>query len=263
MNRGKVNNSKKSLDELVKTSDILFAEDTVVLHVSGNKETSGRIVKTNQGLTKLFGYSKSEVVGHWVNILMPSIYAKRHTEFLEKFFRTGRRTMFKQERHIYGMHRNGFCFQIKILVKQMPSLAEGIQYVAMIRQSQADYDYILTDMRGVIDSFSARVSTLLNMPANIFKESDINIQILAPDLIKVFSSQDKRRPLLEKFKEAGGQKLQFIVPKEFSIQSQNDKAKKDAKKREEHKKEDAKKEETKKKVKKRIKNLKRKKKRKK
>ena len=114
----------------------------------------------------------------------------------------------------------------------------------MIRQSQADYDYILTDMKGVIDSFSARVSTLLNMPSSIFKESDINIQILAPDLIKVFSSQDKRRPLLEKFKEAGGQKLQFVVPKEFSIQSQNDKAKKEAKRKEEKKSE--KKEETKK-----------------
>eukprot|EP01022_Parablepharisma_sp_SALTPOND_P025580 TRINITY_DN59_c0_g4_i1.p1 TRINITY_DN59_c0_g4~~TRINITY_DN59_c0_g4_i1.p1 ORF type:complete len:1310 (-),score=185.18 TRINITY_DN59_c0_g4_i1:24185-28114(-) len=220
--RAKANANKKSLDELVKSSDILFADDTVVIHISGNKETAGRIVKTNQGLSKIFGYTKSEVMGHFVNILMPSIFAKRHNEFLEKFFRTGRKTMFNQERYMYALHRSGCCFQIKIMLKQMPSLVEGIQYVAMIRQSQADYDYIITDMRGVIDCFSQGVSSLLKLPANLFKDSEINVQILAPELIKVFSSVDKRRTLLEKFKEAGGQKLLFMVPRDFAANTQGD-----------------------------------------
>lgn len=36
----------------------------------------------------------------------------------------------------------------------MPSLAEGIQYVGMIKPTNPDYDYMLTDMDGVIDSFT-------------------------------------------------------------------------------------------------------------
>ena len=39
-----------SLDEHVKRSEILFTEDTTVTHVSGNKESSGRVVKVSQGL---------------------------------------------------------------------------------------------------------------------------------------------------------------------------------------------------------------------
>lgn len=210
------------MDELVKTSDVLFAEDTVVIHISGNKETAGRIVKTNQGLTKIFGYSKSEVLGHFVNILMPGIFAKRHNEFLEKFFRTGRKTMFNQERYMYALNRSGCCFQIRIMLKQLPNLSEGIQYVAMIRQTQADYDYIITDMRGVIDCFSKGVGSLLKLSATLFKDNEINIQILAPELIKVFSAADRKRTLLEKFKEAGGQKLVFMVPKDFAMHAQTE-----------------------------------------
>lgn len=221
MNRAKVNTNKKSLDELVKSADLLFQDDTVVLHVSGNKESYGRIVKSNQGLSKVFGYSKSEVTGHVINILMPSIFAKRHNDFLEKFFKTGYKTVFNKEREFYGLHRNGFCFHIKMLLKQMPSLEEGIQYVGMLRQTQSDADYIITDLKGVVDSFSSGVTSMLNLPIALFKDSDINIQILAPDLISVFSI-DKKKMLLEKYKEIGGQRLTFYVPKDFASQVQSE-----------------------------------------
>ena len=40
-------NTKKSIDDHMKTTDILFGEDTTVLHVSGNKESIGKILKTS------------------------------------------------------------------------------------------------------------------------------------------------------------------------------------------------------------------------
>ena len=39
--------AKKSVDEHVKNSDILFSDDTTVIHVSGNKESVGKILKTS------------------------------------------------------------------------------------------------------------------------------------------------------------------------------------------------------------------------
>ena len=207
---------------MIKSSDVLFADETVVIHVSGNKDTAGRIVKSNQGLAKIFGYSKSEVSGHIINILMPSLFAKRHGEFLDKFFKTGHKSVFNTERNFFGLHRNGCCFHMKMLVKQMPNLVEGIQYVGMICQTHNDCEYIITDMKGVIDCFSGGITAMLNLPVTLFKDSDINIQILAPELISVFSSIDKKRQLLEKFKESGGQKLTFYVPRDFAIQAQNE-----------------------------------------
>jgi hypothetical protein len=39
--------AKKSIDEHIKTSDVLFNEDTAIIHVSGNKESIGKILKTS------------------------------------------------------------------------------------------------------------------------------------------------------------------------------------------------------------------------
>lgn len=207
------------MEGLVKTSDTLFTDDTVVIHVSGDADTAGRILKVNQSLSKVFGYTKTEVTGHFNNILMPSIYGKRHRELMEKFFQTGHKPAYNKEVDVYGLHRNGFCFHLRVLVKQLPCLEEGIVYVGMLRQIHSDLDFILTDMKGVIDSFSSGVTTMLNLPVALFKESDINIQILAPELINAFSP-DKKRNIIEKYKEIGGQKLTFFVPKDFAVNVQ-------------------------------------------
>jgi len=46
------------VQEHIKKSDILFTEDAAVIHISGVKESSGRILKVSQGLYKCFGLSK-------------------------------------------------------------------------------------------------------------------------------------------------------------------------------------------------------------
>jgi PAS domain S-box-containing protein len=61
----------KSLEDFEDQYDILFAEDTALVIMNGSREQQGKIMKTNQGIFKLFGYSKFEVQGHDVNILMP------------------------------------------------------------------------------------------------------------------------------------------------------------------------------------------------
>ena len=37
--------AKKSIDENIKNSDVLFNNDTVVIHISGNKDAIGKILK--------------------------------------------------------------------------------------------------------------------------------------------------------------------------------------------------------------------------
>jgi len=168
-------------------------------------------------------------MGHLVNILMPSIFAKKHEEFLEQFFQTGYKTVFDVERTFFGLHRNGYCICIMLMVKQIPSLAEGLQYVGMMREVDTDSDFILTDPRGIIDSFSLGISSTLNLSPSLFKENEINIQILAPDLIRVFNSKERKKPPFKKVQENDGQLLPFIVPKDFSskIQAGNRKGGKD------------------------------------
>jgi len=89
----------------------------------------------------------------------------------------------------------------------------------MIKPAMSNYDYLLTDMDGIIDSFSKGITSLLGLPANLFKDKDtqINIQILAPELISFFmESQRKGRVAKSKYREPGGDSITLVVPKDFN-----------------------------------------------
>lgn len=45
------------------SNEILFSDEAVIIHISGNKGDSGRVMKTSQGLKKVFGFDKNEVHG--------------------------------------------------------------------------------------------------------------------------------------------------------------------------------------------------------
>jgi hypothetical protein len=42
----------------------------------------------------------------------------------------------------------------------------------MIKPVTADYEYMLTDMDGVIDSFTKGLTSLLGLTPNLFKDKD-------------------------------------------------------------------------------------------
>lgn len=216
LEKAKTKSGKKSIDEVIKSSEILFAEDTAILHVSGNVDSPGRITKINQGFTKIFQYSKSEAIGHYISLLIPAIISEKHKDYMEYHFKTGHNRVLNKERNLFALHRNGFSFPIKLVVRQIPDINEGIQYVGMIRQMEGDNEYILTDEKGIIDSISIGIGGILSINGSIFKDNKINIRVIAPQLMKIFSHSDENKNLEGKFKEHGGQKLTFIIPKNFS-----------------------------------------------
>ena len=116
----------KSLDEHTDDFEKMFADDTAIVVISGNKDTQARITRSNNGITKLFGYNTFEVIGHDVNILQPQIIAVHHQQFLENFFKSGRERVIYKEVFVPAMLRTGHIFGITLLVKRVPSLKNDI-----------------------------------------------------------------------------------------------------------------------------------------
>ncbi len=91
----------------------------------------------------------------------------------------------------------------------------------MIKPIVSDFEYIITDLDGVIDSFSKGIINLLGITPNIFKDKDsqINIMLLAPDLISFFQETYQRNGKVakSKYREVGGEPLTLIVPMDFNL----------------------------------------------
>jgi hypothetical protein len=65
---------------------------------------------------------------------------------------------------------------MKLLIRMMPSLSEGVQYVGMIKPVVTDYEYLITDREGNIDSFTSGIGSQLNLPPSLFRDNDkINV----------------------------------------------------------------------------------------
>jgi hypothetical protein len=49
--------------------------------------------------------------------------------------------------------------------------------VGMIKPIASDFEYIITDMDGVIDSFTKGITSILGLSSNIFKDKDSQINL--------------------------------------------------------------------------------------
>ncbi len=106
--------------------DVMFADDTAIVIMNGSREQQGKIMKTNLGISKLFGYSQFEVQGHDVNILMPPMIAQKHQFFLDSYFKNGKERILNSCFESFAMYRTGVIFPVNIVVKPVPSLKNDI-----------------------------------------------------------------------------------------------------------------------------------------
>ena len=209
-----------SIDEHMNDFDIMFADDTAIIVMSGNKETQGKITKTNTGITNLFKYNAQEVTGHDVNILMPPLIASKHQAFLERFYKTGEEKVINKESELFAIPRSGFVISISTIIKPVPSLKEDIQYIGLIRERHKEFEYIITNEQGKIDCASSWISGLLHLQPNFLKENEVYIQLLCPDLMDI--TQDSEGNPCTKFDQLKGTpELNFVVPNNFANIVQN------------------------------------------
>ena len=75
-------------------SNLAFEKRTAIIHICGNSESIGKVQKVNNGFQELFGHTKVEMIGHSINTILPTFFAKIHNELLGEFFQRGRKRIF-------------------------------------------------------------------------------------------------------------------------------------------------------------------------
>lgn len=82
-------------------------------------DTRGIIQTANQAATNIFGYSRDELVGKNVSMLMPSPDREQHDGYLAKYVETGIAGIIGKGREVIALRKNGERFPIHLSVSDV------------------------------------------------------------------------------------------------------------------------------------------------
>ncbi len=95
-------------------------------------DRKGCIVLFNPAAERIFGYSRAEVQGKEVSVLMPEPYAREHRGYIERYEKTREARAIGRIRTVAARRKSGEVFPIELSVAEVQVEGE-VRYAALIR----------------------------------------------------------------------------------------------------------------------------------
>ncbi|TQF70806.1 PAS domain S-box protein [Pseudoalteromonas luteoviolacea] len=173
-------------------------------------DTQGVIQEFSPSASEVFGYKKSEVLGKNLKILMPEPTRSEHDGYLEKYKKTGIRSVVGNKREVTALRKNGKKFPIDLAVTETKIAGKGY-FTAIIRditQRKEAEEVLLEAMKAAQSATVAKSTFLANMSHEI--RTPMNAIVGLCSLMFDTQLSEKQRGYLTKLTRASDGLLNII-----------------------------------------------------
>jgi PAS domain S-box-containing protein len=183
-------------------------------------DARGIVQSFSNAAERLFGYEAGEVIGHNVNILMPSPHRENHDEYLQRYLQTGEKRIIGIGRQVEARRKDGSTFPMQLAVGEVKlgetrlfsgfitDLTARVKMEEELRHAQKmeaigqltggvahDFNNLLTVISGNLEMLERRLKT--SEEREILKEAQEATQ-LGADLSKRLLAFGRRQSLVPK-----------------------------------------------------------------
>lgn len=155
----------------------------------------GQIVLVNAQTENLFGYSKQELLGQDVEILIPDEFLKHHKKHRDKYFGQPKTRSMGQGMELYGKKKNGSKFPVEISLSPLKT-EEGIFVSAAIRD--------ITFRKKAENKFKGLLESAPD--AVVIVGEDGKIQLVNTQVVNIFGFNKE---------ELIGKKVEILIPERY------------------------------------------------
>ena len=111
--------------------------NTCIVTVSCNFSTMGNVISANNEITRIFEFSKSEIIGQNITRIIPKFIADIHDSLMKRYIETSEARVVGTERFILPQTKSGYVIPCTIMVKVLPNLDDGIKMVGFLKDLDA------------------------------------------------------------------------------------------------------------------------------
>jgi two-component system sensor kinase FixL len=133
-------------------------------------DARGIIESVNTATERIFGYSRDELVGNNVTLLMPSPYREKHDGYIANYLRSGEASIIGIGREVEGLRKNGSRFPLELAVSEVhvegsPLFTGVVRDISARRQAEDE-----ARRRSAELAHAARLSTIGELTSGIAHE---------------------------------------------------------------------------------------------
>ncbi len=125
------------LAAIVDITDRKYAEEMIRLAVEASPngmvmaDHNGIVVMANTATEQLFGYTRHELIGHSIDMLIPQSHRAHHPELRNNYLKNPNARPMGHGRDLYGQHKNGKEFPVEVGLNPISTL-QGTMVLASV-----------------------------------------------------------------------------------------------------------------------------------